>query len=115
MSLSLICHLKNNHFRGNIRQLMKIIERGIINCVRPVMGSKDITDFGVGKEIYPDALPKDDLPPATKITDDEIIFWMEKLDHNKSKVAKRLGVTYRTILRRWKNIVQPSFNVKATA
>ena len=45
-----------------------------------------------------------DIPPATKVTDDEIKYWMEKLNNNKSQVAKRLGVSYRTILRRTKNL-----------
>ena len=38
------------------------------------------------------------------ISDQEILYWMEKLNNNKTQVAKQLGVTHRTILRRTKSL-----------
>jgi len=109
ISHSLIGKLRHNDFSGNVREFMKMIEMGLINCEGPVMHSKEIPYLDNGDEVHPNALPESAPPPATKITDNEIIFWMEQLNYNKSKVAKRLGVTYRTILRRWKNL-NPQFS-----
>jgi transcriptional regulator with PAS, ATPase and Fis domain len=90
---------------GNVRELMKVIEMGVINARDSIITEKEISCFTEnmmnGQEVK-----DDDLAPASKVTDEDIKYWMEKLNYNKSKVARRLGVSYRTILRRSKLIDQ---------
>jgi transcriptional regulator with PAS, ATPase and Fis domain len=91
---------------GNVRELMKVIEMGVINSMGSQISEKEISYFADLK-ISEQGEPADrELPPASKITDEDIKYWMEKLNFNKSQVARRLGVSYRTILRRSKAIYQ---------
>jgi transcriptional regulator with PAS, ATPase and Fis domain len=91
---------------GNVRELMKVIEMGVINSAGSQISEKEISYFSDLK-ISEQGEPADrELPPASKITDEDIKYWMEKLNFNKSQVARRLGVSYRTILRRSKAIYQ---------
>ena len=105
-SHSLANKLRRMTYDGNVREMMKMIEMAVINAVGPVIGSKDIPLLSKLRQTKSDASPEDDQPSDSKITDEQIKYWMEKLNNNKSKVARRLGVTYRTILRRSKAIYQ---------
>ena len=55
-----------------------------------------------GSRMY--SMDEEKLPGNMKVTDEQIIYWMKKLDNNKSQVAKQLGVSYRTILRHCKKL-----------
>jgi hypothetical protein len=57
-----------------------------------------------GKRGVKKGLKKKKLRGNQKITDKEIIYWMKKLNNNKSKVAEQLGVVYQTILRNCKRL-----------
>lgn len=106
VSSQLITSFKHYAWDGNVRELMKVIEMGVINSSGTTITKNEIPyldDVSFSK----DTATKDpDIPPATKVTDDEIKFWMEKLNNNKSQVARRLGVSYRTVLRRMKKLYQ---------
>jgi transcriptional regulator with PAS, ATPase and Fis domain len=101
VSPSLMKMFRNYTWDGNVRELMKVIEMGVINATDSIITEKEISCFTDnlknGREVK-----DDDLPPASKVTDEDVRYWMEKLNYNKSKVARRLGVSYRTILRRSK-------------
>lgn len=104
VSPSLNSRFRNYVWEGNVRELMKVIEMGIINSMGATITEKEIPYFNDLCDTRQDINRDPDIPPATKISDDEINFWMKKLNQNKSQVARRLGVSYRTILRRTKNI-----------
>ena len=105
VSPTLMTMFKRYAWDGNVRELMKVIEMGVINARDSIITEKEISCFTEnmmnGQEVK-----DDDLAPASKVTDEDIKYWMEKLNYNKSKVARRLGVSYRTILRRSKLIDQ---------
>lgn len=100
ISPDLINKLKGHNWLGNVRELMKVMEMAVMNSGGALITESDLPDSFDKEEVEDRINGKEDLPPATKITNEEIIYWMNKLDNNKSKVAERLGVTYRTILRR---------------
>ena len=104
ISPSLIAIFRNYVWDGNVRELMKVIEMGVINSMCSVITEKEVPYLMDGDGLQQDNEKEPDIPPATKVTDDEIKIWMKKLNYNKSQVARRLGVSYRTILRRTKNI-----------
>jgi transcriptional regulator with AAA-type ATPase domain len=47
---------------------------------------------------------KKTLPGNTKFTDDELQYWMQELNGNRTHVAERLGVTYKTVWQRCKKL-----------
>jgi len=104
ISSNVINGLKEYTWLGNVRELMKGIEMAVINSNGPMITENELPDFLKEQEIEENINSKEDLPSGTKITDDEIRYWMKKLNNNKSQVAEKLGVTYRTILRRCKNL-----------
>lgn len=104
ISPDLINKLKDHNWLGNVRELMKVMEMAVMNSDGVLITESDLPDSFDKEEVEDRINGKEDLPPATKITDEEIIYWMNKSDNNKSKVAEKLGVTYRTILRRYKKL-----------
>ena len=104
ISSNAINKLKDHPWEGNVRELMKGIEMAVINSNGSVITENELPDFLKEKEIEEKISSTEDFPSAAKITDDEIRYWMKKLNNNKSQVAEKLGVTYRTILRRCKNL-----------
>lgn len=104
VSSSLMSMFRKYTWDGNVRELMKLIEMGVINSIGSTITEKEIPYFTDKKLSEQEGIVDEDLPPASKITDEDIKYWMEKLNYNKSKVARRLGVSYRTILRRSKDI-----------
>ena len=104
VSPSLMSRFKHYAWEGNVRELMKVIEMGVINSSGSKITEKEIPYFNNPCDFSQDSDKSPKMSPATKITDDEIQFWMKKLNGNKSQVARRLGVSYRTILRRAKKI-----------
>jgi len=104
ISSNVINELKEYSWLGNVRELMKVIEIAAINSNGPVITENELPDFLKEEKIEEKINGKEELSSATKITDDEIRYWMKKLNNNKSQVAEKLGVTYRTILRRCKNL-----------
>jgi len=97
---SLLNAFRKYAWEGNVRELMKVIEMGVINTQGSLISEQDVPYFSSLSDTPVSTEPQDGIPPATKITDDEIRYWMEKLNFNKTQVANRLGVCYRTILRR---------------
>jgi two-component system response regulator AtoC len=105
-----IQYLKDYNWPGNVREL----ERTIKMIVLMRQASQDIS------EIIPSDLPAEitdrnkiptkgiaspeSLPGNQKLTDDQIQYWMKELNGNKTHVAKKLGVSYNTILRRCKQL-----------
>ncbi len=104
ISPNVITKLKDHPWEGNVRELMKGIEMAVINSTGPVITENELPDFLKEEEMEEENKREEELPPATKITNDEIRYWMKKLNNNKSQVAEKLGVTYRTILRRCRNL-----------
>jgi len=104
ISPSVIKKLKEYSWEGNVRELMKVMEMAVINSDGSKITDKELPDFIRKDKIKEEPDNGDDSPAAMKITDEEILYWMRKLNNNKTKVAEKLGVTYRTILRRCKNL-----------
>jgi transcriptional regulator with PAS, ATPase and Fis domain len=96
---------------GNIRDLELVVKDIVIKRV----GSEDRSEISES-ELPDDILKKhkkafdsnskvkENLPGNTKITDAELIHWMKEFGNNKSRVAKHLGVVYKTIWERCKKI-----------
>jgi DNA-binding NtrC family response regulator len=93
---------------GNIRELEGVISEIILDRNaendRTAISESDLPDdliIGRKSGSIPGMEPKKKLLGNTKIEDDnKIIRCMSEFNHNKSRVAKHLGVTYQTILRR---------------
>ena len=96
-------------WKGNVRELENVIKKIVI--YRSIKENRE--------NITASDLPEDFIKPkgekqtkenkkinsqSKKISDDQIIYWIKKLQNNKSQVAKELNVSYRTILRRCKNL-----------
>lgn len=96
LSPELLSELKKKPWDGNVRELMKAMEMIILNTKGSVAYA-------------PDAPPAPPLERnndySSRITDEEIRYWMKKMNNNKSQVARKLGVSYRTILRRSKKLL----------
>jgi len=95
---------------GNARELEKVIDE-IILYREGGKDRREITPHDLPIEITqvegsvePGVQPKEDRLGNTKTSDFEIKYWMENLNGNKSEVARKLGVTYKTIHRRWKKL-----------
>ena len=102
--------LMNYEWPGNVRELENVIKR-IMVIRSEEKDTSDITSSEVETiigETFPESgkmsKRKKKLPGNTKITDDEIVYWMAKRNNNKSQVSRDLGVDYKTIYRRWQKI-----------
>ena len=101
--------LKRYSWDGNVRELEKIVKN--IFFTRNPKDRSPITIDDLPEELKGKKhkstngaeMPKT-LPGNTKITDEKIQYWMKEFGNNKSHVAKELGVTYHTILRRCKKL-----------
>lgn len=95
---------------GNVRQLENVISGIVLNKV--ASGKiEDITEKDLPNEVLsiekssPQKTPKPKpLPGNTKFTDEDLTYWMKELDGKKTQVAKKLGVSYKTVWLRWKKI-----------
>jgi len=102
MTSECISRLKNHRWEGNVRELMKVMEMMIMTADGPILKEKDLPEsFQTEVQI---AVGSDILADGSKISDDEIRYWMDKLEGNKSQVAKELKVSRKTIQRRCKEI-----------
>ena len=96
--------LNSHPWKGNVRELMNVVERAVMHSEGDTITEEDLPDFFHEIECQDETGTKESTPPATKVTNDQIIYWMKKTNNNKSEVARRLGVSYRTILRRCKDL-----------
>lgn len=104
ISPELIDILRKYAWPGNVRELMKALEIAVMQSDGPMISQCDLGETFTNVDDREETQHIQNSAPATKITDDEIRFWMKKLNNNKSQVARKLGVSYRTILRRTKNL-----------
>lgn len=89
------------HWKGNVRELMKLMEMMVLNARGPKLTTRDLPEFhAISKEFESVQELNVEVPPARAATDEDIKYWYTKLDGNKSQVANRLGISYRTVLRR---------------
>ena len=102
--------LKSRDWPGNIRDLEKAIRFVMINRIA-YQDKSEITELDLPAEIgvkekrvNPTVVRKNKLPGNKKIEDDEIIHWMKEFGNNKTRVAKQLGVTPKTIWLRCKKL-----------
>ncbi len=101
---------KKYDWPSNVRGLEHTIARIIFDRLADEDRS-NITPFDLppklseakkGSRMY--SMDEEKLPGNMKVTDEQIIYWMKKLNNNKSQVATQLSVSYRTILRRCKKL-----------
>jgi transcriptional regulator with PAS, ATPase and Fis domain len=102
--------LKSLDWPGNVRDIENAIKYIMINRI----GSQDrseITEFDLPAEIELKAKNirttvslKNKLPGNKKFKDEQLIYWMKELGNNKTRVADKLGVHYKTIWQRWKRL-----------
>ena len=70
----------------------------------------DITTFDLPAEIRRNQsintiVSQNDQPKTKKrISDEQLVYWLNELGHNKTRVAEKLGVTYKTIWLRCKKL-----------
>lgn len=83
--------LENRHWRGNIRELQNTIQRAVLICKNEFI---DITDFMLDEKPAASAVVQGGLKEMEK---DLILKTLKNFNGNKTKVAKELGVSVRTI------------------
>ena len=104
-------HLSKYDWPSNVRELENVISN-IVVMDRNMDGNRspidlpDFPDLKISEAKSKSKGPKKpkNLPGNTRITDDQVRYWMEKLGGNKTQVGKKLDVSYHTILRRCKNL-----------
>lgn len=96
--------IRNHPWKGNVREFKSVMEHAMINCEGNEIGVANLPASFLTEETEIDDRPKKEGPPAEKFLDHELIFWMKKLDGNKSLVAKKLGVDRVSIHRRIKKL-----------
>ena len=102
--------LKSLDWPGNVRDVENAIKYIMINRI----GSQDrseITELDLPTKIEireikdsSTLIQKKKLPGNKKFTDEQLIYWMKELGNNKTRVAEKLGVHYKTIWQRWKRL-----------
>ena len=85
--------LKQKEWNGNVRELMKVMESAVLNSTGDSISDVDIESVIKSNFESPSKNDNEQQPSALKVTDEQIIYWMNKLGNNKSSVAKQLGVT----------------------
>ncbi len=83
--------LKNRHWRGNIRELENTIQRAVLICKDEFI---DITDFMLDERPAEAVAVQGGLKEMEK---DLILKTLKNFNGNKTKAAKELGVSVRTI------------------
>jgi len=95
-------------WKGNVRELENVIKKIVIyrsindnrepislsDLPKDLSKTSDETRIGINNKVS----------RSKKVSDDQIIFWMNELQNNKSQVAKELNISYRTVLRRCKSL-----------
>lgn len=107
--------LKGYSWDGNVRELENIVTDIFFKRNpedRSPLTIEDMPAELVGKKHKSTNGPErpKTLPGNTKITDEQIVYWMEKFNYNKTQVKKKLGCCWNTIDRRWKKIVSNAQN-----
>jgi DNA-binding NtrC family response regulator len=102
--------LSNWDWSGNVRELEGVIDGivklKVLNEDRSPIDIPNLSTFQTKDSKSAQTAPKrpKSLPGSTKVTDDQIRYYMEKLEGNKTHAAKALKVSYKTINRRWKSM-----------
>lgn len=102
--------LSEYHWPGNIRQLEGTIHGIVLKRImkenRSAIDLSDLPPLDEDNIISQSEGPKKpaNLLGNTKVTDDQVRAAMQECNGNKTHTAKKLGVTYDTILRHCKNI-----------
>jgi transcriptional regulator with PAS, ATPase and Fis domain len=106
--------LKKLDWPGNIRDLEQVINEVIVNRNvdhdRSDIAEEDLPEDLFAKSKGSSASGRSGrmkLLGNTKVIDEEIIHCMKELGNNKTRVAERLGVSYKTIWDRWRKISEP--------
>jgi transcriptional regulator with PAS, ATPase and Fis domain len=100
-------YFTKHQWPGNVRELENIVRRIVRerregerrNIELAELPDELVEEVRKDKGTEAEDLTQENLPGSQKVTDDQIKVWMEKLGGDKSKVARKLGVTYKTILR----------------
>ena len=95
--------LRRYNWPGNVRELKKAVEEAVMRSDGEVL----CTVIPPGRD-QPITLSKAAELPKTnkkeKFSDTQLLHWMKELDGQKNLVAEKLGVSYRTVLRRCKKL-----------
>lgn len=101
--------LEKHPWKGNVRELENVIKKIVIYRSikenRENITASDLSEDFIKHKSETQTNENNKInSQSKKISDDQIIYWIKKLQNNKSQVAKELNVSYRTILRRCKNL-----------
>jgi DNA-binding NtrC family response regulator len=98
--------LRDYHWPGNIRQLESVIERAVLICDSPHIGTKEIKSelrFFQGKDPADFDLPEEGIN-FDELEKDLLRKAMQKSNGVAAKAAKLLGMSYKTFWYRWEKI-----------
>jgi two-component system NtrC family response regulator len=102
--------LKSLDWPGNVRDVENAIKYIMINRIG-FQDRSEITELDLPTKIEireikdsSTIIQKKKLPGNKKFTDEQLIYWMKELGNNKTRVAEKLGVHYKTIWQRWKRL-----------
>ncbi|MEM8884137.1 MAG: sigma-54 dependent transcriptional regulator [Planctomycetota bacterium] len=92
--------LRAHSWRGNVRELLNVIEQAVVLCTGDTIGPEDLPP-----ELGGDTGPRDALrmPVGTTLAEAEkmlILETLRKTDGNKTQTAKILGIGVRTLYRK---------------
>jgi DNA-binding NtrC family response regulator len=88
--------LKEQRWRGNVRELKNLIERAVLMSCRPFL---EVSDFGPeGSPGAGHALPTDSGPLSLREMEKKLIFnALERTNGNRTHAARMLGISIRTL------------------
>lgn len=116
--------LRHYYWPGNIRELLNVIERGVVFCRGTVLEAEDISLSEIPREksgsmVYA-SIPElhfnqdnDDFPTLKNLEETAIASALVRFPNNRSRAARALGISVRTLQRKLAS-KNPAFNTVAT-
>jgi transcriptional regulator with PAS, ATPase and Fis domain len=93
--------LMNYKWRGNIRELENVIERGLILATPPLLKPENLPSNLLNESDGLHIKDKDNLKKAVQMFEKRHIQWViENAHHDKQKAADSLGVSLATLYRK---------------
>ena len=109
MSEELVEHIKTEEWRGNVRELENTIERGVLVCTGTTLELEHICQLGEGGRTATGGAASNATAKNMTLSDMEkglIVKTLGDVHGNRTKAAKILGISVRTLRNKLKEYGQ---------
>lgn len=110
--------LRHYDYPGNVRELESIIAHAVIMAEGDLIQPQDLPEqvvFGVKPRLALPYAKRDGVKSLAEVEAEYIRYAMERLDHNQSLVAKKLGISRSTLWRKLKEYGMDKMPQEASA